>query len=317
MSEKKSLSLVVPIYNEEKNIPVFVDRAVAVLEKLCKDSSYEIIFALDPSKDASAERVVSLREKNPNIKLLLFSRRFGQPIATMAGINYASGDAVVVIDVDLQDPPELISELVRKWREEDADVVYAQRRTREGETFIKKAITHVGYYVINKITDIKIPRNTGDFRLMDRKVVTHLNKMTEKDFFLRGLVSYVGFKQTNVLYDRDPRLSGLGNYNRYLGSLTIAFNGIFCFSRYPLHLISVVGGSLLILAVLLLILSYFFSGHLISGHLLILIAAMAFFTSLLMLAIGIVAEYLARMYDGILQRPAYIVDRAIGFSFNK
>ena len=181
--------------------------------------------------------ILELRERDPRVKMLRFSRRFGQPTATLAGLEAAGGDAVVVIDCDLQDPPELIAELVARWRE-GYDVVYAQRRTREGETLAKRIVAAVGYRVISRIAEVDIPPNTGDFRLMSRRVVDNVVALKEAHGFLRGLVALVGFRQTSVLYDRDPRAGGHGKYNRFFGSLVIGLNGIVGFSRYPLHLIS-------------------------------------------------------------------------------
>ena len=172
--------------------------------------------------------------------MLRFSRRFGQPMATIAGLEAARGDAVVVVDCDLQDPPELIPELVERWRE-GYDVVYAQRRTRAGETIPKRIVSAAGYRVIRRIADVDIPPNTGDFRLMSRRVVDNVVALKEGHGFLRGLVGLVGFRQTSVLYDRDRRAGGKSKYNRLLGSLVIGLNGIVGFSRYPLHLISVIG----------------------------------------------------------------------------
>ena len=233
------LSIVVPVYKEEKNVPPFLERLFPILGSL-SSASYEIIFALDPSPDRTEEVILEHRARDPRVKLLKFSRRFGQPMATLGGLHYARGDAVIVMDVDLQDPPELIVEMVAKWRE-GYDVVYAQRRNRDGETWIKKVVSAVGYRFINKIADVNIPPNTGDFRLMSRRVVEEINRLKESHGFLRGMVALVGFRQTSVLFDRPARFSGAGNYNRFLGSLRIGFNGIFCFSNYALTLSSQLG----------------------------------------------------------------------------
>ena len=177
------------------------------------------------------------------MKMLRFSRRFGQPMATLAGLEAASGDAVVAVDCDLQDPPELIPRLVERWLD-GYDVVYAQRRTRAGETLPKRVVAAVGYRVIKRIAEVDIPPNTGDFRLMSRRVVDNVVSLKEGHGFLRGLVGLVGFRQTSVLYDRDPRSAGASKYNRFFGSLVIGLNGIVGFSRYPLHLISLIGMAL-------------------------------------------------------------------------
>jgi polyisoprenyl-phosphate glycosyltransferase len=223
--------VVVPVYKEEGNISEFLRRVSEILQYITED--YEIIFCLDPSPDRTEAVVLEHREKDQRVKLLKFSRRFGQPMAVLAGLQYSSGQAVVVMDVDLQDPPELITEMVERWHA-GYDVVYAQRRTREGETAIKRFVSWAGYKLINKIAEVNIPPNTGDFRLMSRRVVAEINRLKECHGFLRGMVAVVGFNQTSILFDRPPRFSGRGNYNRFLGSLRIGFNGVFCFSNYAL-----------------------------------------------------------------------------------
>ena len=231
MQQDYKLSIVVPVYNEEKNIIPFVTRVKNTLKELsCR---YEIIFSLDPCKDATEKVILDLRKEDDNIKLLKMSRRFGQPACTLAGINYCSGDICVVIDVDLQDPPELIKDMVDKWRE-GYHVVFAQRVNRKGETLIKKIVAYLGYWLIDRIADVSIPRNTGDFRLISREVIDHLRQFKEHDGFLRGLVAYVGFNQVAIPYNRDARLSGKGNYNRLLGSIRIGLNGVLGFSKYPI-----------------------------------------------------------------------------------
>jgi glycosyltransferase involved in cell wall biosynthesis len=222
------LSIIVPVYKEESNVPEFIRQMTPILSGLTL--SYEIIFALDPSPDKTEEVILEAHLHDPRIKLLKFSRRFGQPMATLAGLQYAAGEAVIVMDVDLQDPPELIQPMFEKWKE-GYDVVYAQRKNREGETWIKKVVSVVGYKVINRIAEVNIPPNTGDFRLMSRRVVAEINRLKECHGFLRGMVALVGFRQTSILFDRPPRFAGRGNYNPFLGSLRIGFNGIFCLLR--------------------------------------------------------------------------------------
>src|SRR5882757_1137203 len=196
------LSLVVPVYKEEKNIPEFLRRIRPILGGITED--YEIIFSLDPSPDRTEDVILEQRATDSRIKLLKFSRRFGQPMATLAGMEYSTGDAVVVMDVDLQDPPELIVEMVAKWRE-GYDVVLPQRRHRTGEPWFRKLVSAVGYKIINKVADVSIPPNTGDFRLMSRRVVGELVKLKESHGFLRGMVAVVGFRQTLLPFDRPAR----------------------------------------------------------------------------------------------------------------
>src|ERR1700682_6514722 len=213
-----AISVVVPVYKEAGNIRPFLQRTEAVMEKL--GVSYEIIFALDPSPDDTEAVILHEIERNPAVKLILFSRRFGQPAATMAGILNCTGEKCVVIDVDLQDQPELIEQLYNKMSE-GFEVVYAMRSSREGETLIKKAVSYFGYTVINRLSDVQIPRNTGDFHIMSRRVIEELRRLSETHGFLRGMVAFVGFKQAAVLYSRDARLTGTGNYNRLGGSLRV------------------------------------------------------------------------------------------------
>jgi dolichol-phosphate mannosyltransferase len=184
------ISVVIPAYNEEGNVGRVYERLAAVFEAIGSD--WELIFAVDPSTDRTEERILELRAGDPRVKMLRFSRRFGQPAATLAGMEASSGDAVVVIDCDLQDPPELIADMVARWRE-GYEVVYAQRRTRAGETLAKRVVSAVGYRLIKRIADVDIPPNTGDFRLMDRRVVDEVVRLRETHGFLRGLVALVGF----------------------------------------------------------------------------------------------------------------------------
>src|SRR6202045_3029746 len=218
-----ALSVVVPVYKEAGNIRPFLQRTEAVMAKL--GISYEIIFALNPPPENTEGVILGEIDRNPAVKLILFSRRFGQPAATMAGILNCTGEKCVVIDVDLQDQPEIIEQLYDKMAE-GYEVVYAMRESREGETLIKRAVSYFGYSVINRLSDVQIPRNTGDFRIMSRRVVEELRGLSESHGFLRGMVAYVGFRQAAVLYDRDERLTGTGNYNRLIGSPRVGINGL-------------------------------------------------------------------------------------------
>jgi glycosyltransferase involved in cell wall biosynthesis len=306
------LSVVVPVYNEEKNIPVFLDRMTPILTGITRD--FEIIFSMDPSRDSTEAEILERRRFDPRVKLLKFSRRVGQPMATLAGMQYSTGRAVVVIDVDLQDPPELVVQMVSLWRE-GFDVVAAQRRSRTGETFIKKIVSHVAYKLINRIADVKIPRNTGDFRLMSRRVVDEVCKLKECHGFLRGLVALVGFKQALIQFDRPPRHSGKGNYNPFLGSLRIGFNGFFCFSNYMLTLSTQMG---LIVGMLSFVVAFcYLVAKLLGvpfpiGNPTIVILVL-FLGGCQLLSIGILGEYLGRIYDEVRQRPKFIIDEMVGF----
>jgi polyisoprenyl-phosphate glycosyltransferase len=306
------LSVVVPAYNEEGNIQRVYDKLAKVLDSLAMD--WEIIFSVDPSTDRTEELILKLRSQDPRVKMLRFSRRFGQPMATLAGMEAASGDAVVVIDCDLQDPPEVIPELVERWKE-GSDVVYGQRRTRAGETAPKRLVSWLGYAVIKKIAEVDIPPNTGDFRLMSRRVVDNVVALKETHGFLRGLVGLVGFQQSAVLYDRDPRASGAGKYNRFTGSLRIGLNGVIGFSRYPLQIISVVGLFLSLVALLLAI-TYFalkVAGVAFPIGNPTVVILVSFFSGVQLLSLGIIGEYVGRIYDEVRFRPKYIIESRHGF----
>jgi dolichol-phosphate mannosyltransferase len=307
------LSVVVPVYKEEGNIGPFLEKMVPLLEGLSHD--FEIIFALDPSPDRTEELILAARQRDPRVKLLKFSRRFGQPMATLAGLQYAAGDATVVMDVDLQDPPELVRDMVAKWRE-GYDVVMAQRRSRDGETWSKRLITTVGYKVIERIADVPFPRNTGDFRLMSRRVVAEVNRLKECHGFLRGLVSLVGFRQTTIQFDRPARHAGRGNYNRLFGSIRIGLNGIICFSSYALSLSSqmgffIAGGSFLVGLLYALLKVFGFPFPIGNPTIVILILFMG---GIQLISVGILGEYIARIYDEVKQRPKFVIDQAHGFA---
>ncbi|UIJ71064.1 glycosyltransferase family 2 protein [Aurantimonas sp. HBX-1] len=310
------ISLIVPVYKEEGNIRPFLARAEAVFAKMGVE--YEIVFAMDPSSDRTEEVILEEINRNPNIKLLVFSRRFGQPAATMAGILFCTGETCVVIDVDLQDQPELVEDLYAKLSE-GFEVVYATRRSRQGETFIKRVISSFGYTVINKLSDVKIPRNTGDFRIMTRRVIEELRNLNETHGFLRGLVAYVGFKQGFIEYDRDERFAGTGNYNRLTGSLKIGLNGLISFSSRPLFLMSIAGFTLAGLSFLLgawYVVQKLLGVDLTPG-LSTTVLFVSFFSGMQLLGLGLIGEYIGRIYDEVKRRPMYILDRKVNFGEEK
>jgi polyisoprenyl-phosphate glycosyltransferase len=312
MTETLSISIVVPVYKEEGNIEEFVRRITPILSPITAD--FEVIFALDPSPDDTEKKILWARAEDPRVKLLRFSRRIGQPMAILGGLRYSSGEAVIVMDVDLQDPPELIPEMVGRWRE-GFDVVYAQRRTREGETWLKRLVAAAGYKVINKIADVDIPPNTGDFRLMSRRVVDEINSMKESHGFLRGMVAVVGFRQTSVLFDRPARFVGAGKYNQFLGSLRIGFNGIFCFSNYALTLSSQLGfliaATAFLLALLYLILKLAGVPFPMGNPTIVILVL--FLGGVQLISVGILGEYIGRIYEEVKRRPKFIVERKEGF----
>jgi dolichol-phosphate mannosyltransferase len=307
-----SISLVVPVYKEQDNILPFLHRVENVFSKM--DCKYEIIFAVDPSPDNTEAVILKEIERNSSIKMLVFSRRFGQPAATMAGIFSSTGDVCGVIDVDLQDPPELMESMIQKMRE-GYEVVYAMRRSRKGETWVKRLISHLGYSAINKLSDVQIPRNTGDYRVMSKKVVEELKRLNEGHGFLRGLVAYVGFKQTHIYYDRDPRFSGKGNYNRLTGSFRIGLNGLISFSSRPLFIMSIGGFFLAGLSFLLgfwYVIQKILNVNLTPG-LSTTVLFISFFAGVQLLGLGLIGEYVGRIYDEVKRRPMFIVDKKINF----
>ena len=234
-------------------------------------------------------------------------------MSTLAGIEYSSGDAVVVIDVDLQDPPELMKKMVQKWRE-GYDVVMAQRRSRQGETWVKRLVSYLGYKLINRIADVKIPQNTGDFRLMSRRVVREIVRLKEMNGFLRGLSAVVGFKQICIPFDRDARFSGKGNYNQFFGSIRIGLNGIFGFSNFPLTLSTQFGffvaGLSFLVAIAYLILKIWGVPFPMGNPTVVIIVL--FLGGVQLISVGILGEYIGRIYEEVKERPKYIVEKTWG-----
>jgi dolichol-phosphate mannosyltransferase len=310
--EPALLSIVVPVYKEQDNVTEFLRRIRPLLD--AATDGYEIVFALDPSPDRTEQIILEHRRLDERIKLLKFSRRFGQPMATLAGMQYASGNAVIVMDVDLQDPPELIVEMIAKWRE-GFDVVLPQRINRSGEPRIKKLVARIGYAVINKIADVRIPPNTGDFRLMSRRVVDEVVRLKECHGFLRGMVAVVGFRQCLIPFERPARFAGTTNYNRFLGSMRIGFNGVFGFSTYSLTLSTQFGfvsaGISFLLAFTYLIMKLLgFPFPLGNPTIVILIL---FLGGVQLISVGILGEYIGRIYEEVRARPKFIVEAAVGF----
>lgn len=306
--DRIDISVVVPVYREESNIRPFLARMEPVLAKI--SARYEILFCLDPSPDHTEDVIRVEAVRDPRIKLVVFSRRFGQPAATMAGIELSRGAACVVIDVDLQDPPEMIVEMHAKMAD-GFDVVFAKRKSSRSETAVKRFISWVGYGVINRLSDVRIPRNAGDFRIMSRRVCDHIASLSEGHGFLRGLVAFVGFPQTFVEYDRDARNAGATNYNRFTGSLKIGFNGIISFGSRPLQVMSIVG---LVVAGFSFLLGAWYlltklAGWNYNPGLPTTVLVVSFFSGVQLLSLGLMGEYVGRIYDEVKRRPKYIVDR--------
>ena len=305
------LSIVVPVYNEEQTIRKFLGATRAALAQVTND--FEIIFAVDPCKDRTIDIIREESTSDHRIKAIVLSRRFGQPSATFAGLSYASGEAVVIIDCDLQDPPSLIPEMVRLWQSGNK-VVIPQRRTRRGETLLKRIVSYLGYWFINHIAEVPIPRNTGDFRLLDRRVVQEILALREHHGFLRGLTAIVGFKTCLLSFDRDSRAGGKGKYNRFTGSLRIGFNGIVAFSDYLLNAMVKFGLALafltLPLTVFLIVIKakgwFDFSPGIATLFIFILLMS-----GVHLLGLGILGAYISRIYEEAKNRPKFIVETVI------
>jgi dolichol-phosphate mannosyltransferase len=306
MASRHLVSLVVPVFDEAEVLGTFHTRATQALSAL-KDMDYEILFIDDGSQDDSYAQLARFAAGDPHVRVLKLSRNFGHQIAISAGIDHANGDCVVIIDADLQDPPEVVATMIDKWRE-GFDVVYGVRSDRAGETPIKLATATLFYRLLARVTNIHIPANVGDFRLISRRVVDQLKHLREKDRFVRGLVSWIGFRQTGITYKRDPRFAGQTKYP-FRKMLAFAFDGITSFSTMPLKLATWTGYASAILAVLYL-LSVFVQkllGYTVDGWATIMVA-MLFMGSVQLICLGILGEYLARVFNEVKPRPMYVIE---------
>lgn len=300
------ISAIVPSYNEEKNVPLIYKRLTDTLSKI--SDKYEIIFVNDCSKDSTLSVIKQISEEDSHVKYISFSRNFGHQIAVSAGLDMCKGKAVVIIDGDLQDPPELILEMYKKYQE-GYKVVYAKRKTREGETWFKKATAKLFYRFLAAMTSIEIPVDVGDFRLIDKVIVNHLRNMPEKSKYIRGQISWIGYKQTFVEYHRDARLYGKTNYP-LKKMLRLAFDGITAFSDKPLKMASAIGiisAILSLLAIIYALISYFIFDSAVSGWTSLIISVL-FIGGVQLITIGIIGEYIARINNDVRNRPLYIIE---------
>ena len=298
-------SIIAPIYNELENLPELYPRIREVMDATAED--WELILVDDGSRDGSTDVIRKLAQTDPRVRPVIFARNFGHQIAVSAGLDYSRGDAVVIIDADLQDPPEVIHDLIDKWRE-GYKVVYAVRAAREGEGWFKKTTASLFYRLIYKITDVKIPLDTGDFRLIDRKVVNVMSKMRERHRFLRGMGAWVGFKQIGVEYNRAARFAGETKYP-FKKMLKLALNAVTSFSYFPLQLATYLGfisAGLSIIAIPVVIILRVFSAPQLTGQATTLISVL-FLGGVQLISIGIIGEYIGRIYDEVKGRPLYIV----------
>lgn len=306
--ERIVCSVIVPMYNEEAVILETYRRLSKVMNE--HGESYEIIMVNDGSRDKTGEIIRQLCKQDDHIKMIDFARNFGHQIAITAGMDYAAGDCMVIIDGDLQDPPELIPEMIRIWRE-GYDVVYGKRISRQGETFFKKFTAKCFYRILKALTDVDIPVDTGDFRLIDRKVCEALKQLPERNRYVRGLMSWVGFKQKALEFERSERFAGETKYP-FKKMLKLALDGIMSFSFKPLKLATYIGSALSIISFLYLIavlIQRIFWPHSTQSGWTSLIAVSLFFNGIILLMLGIIGEYIGRIYDEAKGRPLYIVSR--------
>lgn len=305
------ISVVVPLYNEEENIDALFRRLLAVLEAL--NTSYDVICVNDGSRDNTLKNLVEYHQLYPQIKVVNLSRNFGKDTAMSAGIDYSQGMAVIPIDADLQDPPELIAEMIEKWHE-GYDVVYASRRVRIGESWFKRFSAEGFYQVINKLSRVSIPPNTGDFRLIDRRVVESIKKMPERQRFMKGIFAWVGYKQTSILFDREPRYQGQTKWN-YWKLWNFAIDGITSFSFLPLKVWTYVGLIIALVSLVyasFLILRTIIFGIDVPGYASLMVAVL-FLGGIQLLTLGIIGEYIGRVYEEVKGRPLYLVRDCYGF----
>lgn len=307
----KKISIVVPMYNEETVVDMCYKRITEVLRNL-ENYEYEIIFINDGSKDKTLEKLEVIASRDTKAKVISFSRNFGHQAAIVAGLKETSGDAVVIIDSDMQDPPELINDMIRLWEEGNA-VVYAKRKTRKGESKFKIYTAKMFYHILNNLSDIDIPKDTGDFRLVDKKVADVINLLPEHNKFLRGLFSWTGFKQVPIEYERQERVAGKTKYP-LKKMLKLSFDGIIGFSNKPLKLIGGLGLISILISIMILIysiVSYAFKLNELAAGWTSIMVTITFFTGVQLLGIWILSEYIGRIYDESRNRPQYIIDKKI------
>lgn len=308
------LSIVVPFYNEDSNINHFFERICSVLHRL--DITYEIICIDDGSRDNTLKCLRKHHQQNSAIKIVSFSRNFGKEIALTAGIDYAQGKAIIPIDADLQDPPELIEQLLKKWRE-GYEIVYAQRQSRLDDSWLKRTTAKAFYYTIAKLSAVEIPANVGDFRLLDRRVIDAIKQMPERTRFMKGMFAWVGFKQCSVFYDRQPRYQGQSKWN-YWKLWNFALDGIISFSVVPLKIWTYIGFTLSFLAFLYaayLIILTMIVGITVPGYISLMVVVL-FLGGIQLIGLGIIGEYLGRIYEEVKQRPLYLVQESLGLRNN-
>lgn len=307
----KTITIIVPAYNEEEALPYFFDRIKNVVDDI-KNYNFEILFINDGSKDQTLEIIKKNKEKENRISYVNLSRNFGKEVAMIAGLDYAKGDAIVFMDADLQDPPELIPELI-KWWEEGYDDVYAKRKTRAGETWLKKFTSKMYYKVLQSLTNVQIQKDTGDFRLLDKRCVNALKKMRETQRCSKSMFSWIGYKKKEVLYDRDPRIAGKTKWN-YKKLIDLAIDGITSFTTSPLRIstyLAIPTFGALVIYFIYVICKMILITHKIDAYQAIILLIL-FFSGIQILLFGIIGEYLGRIFNESKNRPLYLVDEYNG-----
>lgn len=307
----KKITIIIPAYNEEESLPILYERMKKLMEDM-KDYEFEILFINDGSKDKTIEIIKQFRQEDNRICYVDFSRNFGKEIAMIAGLDYATGDCVIFMDADLQDPPEVVPELVKYW-EEGYDDVYAKRRSRKGESWLKKFTSKMYYKVLQHLTKVEIQRDTGDFRLLDRRCVNALKKLRESQRNTKSMFSWIGYQKKEVLYDRDPRVAGATKWN-YMKLVDLAIDGITSFTTSPLRLSTFI--AIPTFMVLFVYFVYVIAKSLIIGEAIqayqAIILLILFFSGVQILLFGIIGEYLGRIFNETKNRPLYLVNEYNG-----
>lgn len=307
----KKITILVPAYNEEESLPFLYERVSKIMNEM-KDYEFELLFVNDGSRDNTIKEIKELREKDNRVSYVDFSRNFGKEIAMIAGLDYATGDAIIIMDADLQDPPELIPQMVELW-EQGYDDVYAKRKSRKGETWLKKFTSKMYYKVLQSLTKVEIQKDTGDFRLLDRRCVNALKKMRETGRCSKSMFSWIGYNKKEILYDRDPRIAGTTKWN-YKKLVDLAIDGITSFTTSPLRI-----STYLSIPTFILLLIYFIYVIIkcIKLHVAIqayqaIILLILFFSGVQIILIGIMGEYLGRIFNESKNRPLYLVNEYNG-----
>lgn len=306
--KKKLVTILVPAYNEEEVLPLLYERLKTLMDSNLK-YDFEVLFVNDGSKDKSLEIMQELRKKDKRICYLNLSRNFGKEIGMIAGLDYCKGDAVVIIDADLQDPPELIPEMLKYW-EEGYDDVYAKRKSREGETFLKKFTSKMYYKVLQAFTRIEIQKDTGDFRLLDRRCIEALKSMRESQRYTKGLFSWIGYNKKEILYDRDPRAAGKTKWN-YGKLINLSIDGITSFTTSPLRWAAIIGVLVSIIGfiyMIYIIIKTIATGVDVPGYASTMVVIL-FLGGIQLIFLGVIGEYLGRAFNETKHRPLYFIDR--------